>query len=104
MTAAKPCQRILVKRVERLARDGDGAGVRAFKPGNHHQQSRFPGARWPDHSDSFTLPYMEFYVLEDVHAERTFAERQVDPGERDRGCGRASETRGVVHAVDPSGI
>src|SRR5215471_9635773 len=104
MAAAKPRQRILVKRAERLARDRDRARVGTFQPGHDHQQGRFAGAGRADHSDRLALSYMEVDVLEDMHAERVLAERQIDPGERDRGSGCAWKARGVVHAVDPWGM
>jgi hypothetical protein len=44
---------------------------------------------------------MEVDLLEDMHAERALAERQVNPGERDRRDACAVTIRGIVHEVDP---
>ncbi len=81
---AEARQRILAKRVKRFAGDGYRAGVGPLQSSHHHQQRGLARARRTDHSDRLAAAYIEVDVLEDVHARRTAAERQVDPAERDR--------------------
>jgi len=101
IAAAKPSQRILIERTERLIRHHDRAGVGSFEAGHDHQQGRFPRAGRANHANRLAPPYIELDVFENMDTRGAPTERQIDARKRDRG-GRALQSGGVVHGLVPS--
>src|SRR6202049_5039851 len=78
LTAAKARQRILVEGIERGAVDHHLSAVWTFQSRHHHQKGGFPRARRTDQGDRVTRCHGEADVLENVHARRGRAEREID--------------------------
>ena len=101
MAAAKPRQAVLVELAEIGTGDLDRTGVRPLKPCHHHQQGRFARAGRADQPDGLAAADLQSYILENVNPRRAAAEREIDPGERDR-CGqRRLGPRDIVHEAIP---
>ncbi len=83
VAAAKARQRVFVELPQVGACDHDGAGVRLFQAGQHHEQRGLAGAGWPHQADCLAAAYIESNVLEDMDTGGGVAERKIDAGERD---------------------
>ena len=88
MAAAEARQRVFTEPAEGLPGHDNVAGVGPFEPGHYHQQRRLAGTRGADEANCLTGTYMQVDALEDMDPRCAASERQVDPGERDRGARR----------------
>ena len=101
MAAAKPRQAVLVELTEIGTGDLDRTRVRPLQSCHHHQQSRFPRAGRADQPDGLAPANVQSYILEDVNPCRAAAEREIDPGERNRRRQWRLGPRDIVHEAIP---
>lgn len=101
LTAAKARERILVKPGEVRSRDHDRAGVGAFEPRHHHEQSGLPGARGSDETNGLAARYFKIDVFEDMNTGRAAAERQIDFRERDCEIGGGNAVHEMASFAPP---
>ena len=60
-----------LRRVDELAVDRDGAGIRSFEPGHQAQERRFPAPRLAEQRDHGTVGHFEVEVVEHRACRRT---------------------------------
>ena len=95
--AAEARKRVFAELPQILAGDRDGAGVRPFQPGHHHEQGGFARARWSEQAEpSLAAAYIQADISQDMDAAGAAAEREIDGPERD-GVGGGRMARNVVH-------